>query len=136
MGKRNTGRKLAMQAVYQAEIRQKDITDILNLFMENTSFGEETKEWTSHLALPTWQRRNEIDQIIIKYSVDWSIERIQAVDRSILRIAIFELLYTDTPVNVVLDEAIEIAKRYSTDDSPKFINGILGHFVQAECSRV
>lgn len=133
MGKRNTGRKLAMQLLYQADIRKKPIELIIQSFLSESPFIDETKEWTVFLANGAWEKKEILDQIIKKYSIGWDLDRMNLVDKNLLRTALFELRFTDTPINVVLNEVIEIAKRYSTDDSPKFINGLLGNYVKDEC---
>lgn len=134
MGIRTTGRKLAMQAVYQSEIRGCEMADLLPEFIGQTRFQAATKEWAIHLSNGVASHLEEIDELIRKYSKHWSFDRVNRVDKAILRIAFFELLHSDTTPNIVLDEAIEIAKKYSTEDSPKFINGILGKFVEDQCS--
>ena len=135
MGKRSTGRKLAMQALYQAEIRQLPIDDVIHLFLEESPYLEDTREWAIELARQTWQTRAESDEIIQKYSIGWDLERLNIIDKSLLRLAIYEIRYMDPPLSVVLNEIIEISKRSSTDDSPKFINGILCNYAKDECSQ-
>lgn len=77
-------------------------------------------------------KKNEIDNIIKQYAIGWDIDRLFKLDKDILRIAIIELVYLkDAPVKVIIDEALELAKKYSTDDSPSFINGILAKVVEA-----
>jgi N utilization substance protein B len=132
MGKRHTGRKLAMQALYQAEIKHvQDIVQITDDHITNSkNYSDETKEWATYLAQKTWQNRATIDPMIASHATGWDFSRINPVDKSILRMAVFELFNTRTPYTVVVDEAIEIAKKYATDDSSKFINGILGTLIQ------
>lgn len=133
MGKRRTGRKLAMQALYQAEIRQTDDMDeLLDEFIRQSEFAEETKEWAIELASKAWYYRPTLDELIAKYSIDWEFDRINAIDKSLLRMGLYELRYMDTDSAVVINEILEIAKRYSTDESPRFINGILGNYVKKE----
>jgi len=129
MGKRNTGRKLAMQALYQAELRQRPISDILGDFLEESPFQADTKEVAIQLAQETSARQASLDELISRYSKDWDISRINIIDKNLLRLGFYEIQYTDTPYSIVINEILEIAKRYSTDDSHKFINGILGQFI-------
>lgn len=77
------------------------------------------------LARETWAHVVEIDGALDATSADWRVERMPAVDRAILRLGVYELRYTDTPVGVVLSEAVELAKRYSTGESSRFVNGVL-----------
>ena len=135
MGKRNTGRKLAMQILYQTDIRDVGVIEnVLQQFLHNEPlFSQETKDWASFLARSVWEKREELDLIIADYSIGWDLNRINLIDKHLLRIGLYELIYTDTVPNIVLNEVIEIAKRYSTDDSPKFINGILGKYIKEKC---
>ncbi len=130
MSKRHTGRKLAMKSLYQADMTQKDINDVLQEFLSSSAYVEDTKQWATELATGTFNTLPEIDPLIKKYSIGWEFDRINPIDKSILRLAFFELIVQKTHPNIVLNEAIEIAKKYATDDSPKFINGILGTYVK------
>jgi N utilization substance protein B len=129
MGKRTTARRLAMQAIYQSEISQIDIDQALdNLFEDD--IAEETKTFAKHLAKGAQKNKVELDMKIAELSKDWSIDRINLINKSILRLAFYELNYEkDTPGAVVINEALELAKRYSDDASARFINGILGSAV-------
>lgn len=130
MGLRHNGRKLAIQALYQTKVRNQDILDFIDQFVDQTSFSEGTVKWGRELAVNVWEHVDEIDQLVEKYSIDWSLDRISLVDLSILRLAFYELIKTDTPYTIVLNEAVELSKEFSEDDSPKFINGILGNYVK------
>jgi len=133
MGKRSTGRKLAMQALYQAEIRNVPIEEIIDGFLEDGRYIDETIKWATFLATQTWVKREDMDKIIEKYSIGWDLDRISPIDKSLLRIALYEIVYESTSPNVVINEVIEMAKRYSQEESPKFLNGILGEFIKKEC---
>ena len=130
MGRRHTGRKLAMQSLYQADLRDVDIDVILEEFIDQSIYFPETKEWTRSLAMSVWEKKDELDGLIQKYAIDWDITRINPIDKNILRLAFYELRYSDLHKNMVINEAIEIAKKYSDDDAPRFINGILGAYVE------
>lgn len=135
MGKRSTGRKLAMQALYQVDIRKEDADVIIDTYILNDDILEDTKNWAIYLIKGAADHLENIDSYISKYAVDWDIKRLNLIDKSILRLAFYELLYTDTMHTVVIDEAIELSKKFSTDESPKFINGILGTYIKKECSQ-
>lgn len=120
-----------MQAVYQAEIANSDIKVAIANLLEAEKFIPETKEFAAELAKAVWAHRAEADKVIAKLSKDWPIDRISKVDHSILRVALFELSSGETPSSVVINEAVEMAKRYSGDESSKFINGILGAQVRS-----
>jgi N utilization substance protein B len=132
MGKRSTSRRLAMQALYQAEIAKVDIKTAFDNISENEKFIPETIDFALRLAEAAWEARAKSDAIIEKFSIDWPLERIGKVDRSILRLALYELAEKETPASVVINEAVELAKKYGGEDSSKFINGILGAYLRAK----
>ncbi len=131
MGKRTTGRRLAMQALYSAAISDVDATKALENITTEEKFISETLEFAKHLTEEAWQRKDEIDAIIKQYAIDWSLDRIGRVDRAVLRLAIAELILKETPDSVIINEAVELAKKYSSQEAAKFINGILGSYVRA-----
>ena len=133
MGKRSTGRKLAVQALYQTDARKEKLPEFVDAFLGSLPLQEDTLGWAKELSFGTWEKLKEVDQEISTYAVDWDISRMNLLDKNILRVAFYELLFTETPHNVVIDEAIEISKKYSTEESPKFINGILGQYIKS-CS--
>lgn len=130
MGRRHTGRKLAMQVLYQAQLRGGRLEESLEDYVEKGAFHEDTKQWASILSLGAWKFRVTADKLIAEYAIGWSLDRINPVDLSLLRLAFFELIEEKTPPTVVIDEVLELSKKYSTDDSSKFINGILGSYVE------
>lgn len=128
MGHRRKGREIAIQMLYEMEMKGTEPRVILDLYWkgheEETS--EEIRRFATDLLEGTYRNRKEIDQIIEKHSLHWRLARMAVVDRNILRLAVYELLYLhDIPTNVILNEAIEIAKRFGTEESGSFINGIL-----------
>ena len=130
MGKRSTARRLAMQVLYQLEINPaEDISEVLEHTMENDTFPDETNTFALDLIRGAWEARAEADIQIKERSIGWSLERINPVDRSILRLSNYELKHTETPQSVIINEAVNLAKRYGTEDSSRFINGILGGLV-------
>ena len=134
MGARHAGRKLAMQILYQVHARKENIHEFLDTFLSSSEYDETAKAWGKELAINAWEFISEADKLIQKYAIGWSIERMDVVDLSILRLAFFELNKGETPVNVVLDEALELAKEFSSPESPRFLNGILGKYVSKKCS--
>jgi transcription antitermination protein NusB len=130
MGSRSTARRIAMQAVFQADLSNTDIDTAINNLFDDEEFTEDAKKFALLIAKGVEENKPDLDSRISAISKNWSIDRISPVDRSILRIAIYELTaMKDTPKAVVINEALELAKKYSDEDSPKFINGILGKFV-------
>ncbi|MBU0686464.1 MAG: transcription antitermination factor NusB [Candidatus Margulisbacteria bacterium] len=127
MGKRSTARRLAMQALFQSDLSGYDIDKTLKDTFDTGEFIDDTKSFSTELAKGTWDHKDEIDKTISAQAVDWSLERMGVVDRNILRLGIFELKYQKgTPASVIINEAVELAKKFGSDDSAKFINGILG----------
>jgi transcription antitermination protein NusB len=130
MGKRSTSRRLAMQALYQADVSNSDIKSALDNIIENEKLIAETVDFASELAAAAWSERAANDKIIESLAIDWPLDRIGKVDRSILRLAIQELKTAETPPSVIINEAVELAKKFSGEESAKFINGILGTYVR------
>lgn len=130
MSTRHSGRKLAMQVLYQVVTRDQDISDFIDSVIENSDMDKSIKNWSKELALGTWSNKDQIDLLIDELAVDWTIDRMSLLDVSILRLGFYELTKSNTPHNVVVNEAVELAKEFSSFDSPKFINGILGNYVK------
>ncbi|RAP31842.1 transcription antitermination factor NusB [Candidatus Marinamargulisbacteria bacterium SCGC AG-414-C22] len=130
MSIRHFGRRFAVQAVYQAAIRNEAVADFLNEFKLQTKLNKVIEKWATSLALESWQAKQESDKLIETYAIGWTIDRMSVVDLSILRVAFYELLHSDTPHTVVLNEAVELAKELGADESSKFVNGILGNYVK------
>ena len=125
-GTRRKGRELALQALYQIEITGDDSLTAVELFLSHFEGGAAAKEFARRLVSGVLSEREEIDRLIQHCTEHWKLLRMAKVDLVILRMATYELLFCpDIPLNVSLDEAIEIGKRFGTDDSPGFINGVL-----------
>ena len=135
MGSRHASRKLAMQVLYQAETRSEDVKEFLKLFVDDSEFSDDVKEFGEQLAVATWECRESLDKFVEQFAIGWSLDRISLLDLSILRLAFYELNKTDLSAKIILNEAVELAKEFSSDDSPKFINGILGKFVESDVYR-
>ena len=126
MGTRRKSREIAIQILYQLEINEADIEDAVDTYWDAYQPSRDLKEFSSHILHGVFMHHREIDTIISKTSNHWSLRRMPAVDRSILRAAIFEILYCpDIPLKVTIDEAIELAKKFGTEKSSAFVNGIL-----------
>ncbi|MEE1071875.1 MAG: transcription antitermination factor NusB, partial [Cellulosilyticum sp.] len=111
--------------------RERIIYDRINdMEQEEKKANRAVIQFMESLYFGVFEHLQEIDEVIEKYAANWSFSRIAKVDLSILRLAIYELKYTDVPQKVAVNEAVEIAKTYSTEKSPKFINGILGSVIK------
>lgn len=130
MGTRRKARECALQLLFQYDIQNNKITD-LNLFWSNFNIKEDVRDFTSYLFNGVQNALDHIDSIIETHSNNWKVSRMSRVDRNILRLATFELIHCDDiPPNVSLDEAIEIGKKYGSEDSASFINGILDNILK------
>jgi len=122
---------LALNIVYQVDVAQIPIEEAIQTAREHVSVEPEVFEFAELLAKGTYDNREEIDANIQRLSIDWPLDRQPAVDRNILRLAIFEIDHIkNTPYIVVVNEAVEIAKKYSTSDSGKFVNGVLAGYLR------
>jgi len=128
---RKQAREGTMKLLYQMEINGDFSEDGLNVFLENFSFDELEKEYILDAIWNIKENLETIDKNIEMNLEGWNINRVAKIDLAALRIAIYEILYRkDIPIEVSINEAIEIVKKYSTEDSFKFINGVLGGFVR------
>lgn len=126
MGRRRKARELAIQLLYQCDIGKTEPEEIMALFWEHFRVEMKVREFCRQLVLGTVDRLAVIDELLGEASEHWSLGRMSVVDRNILRLATYELLdRSDIPPSVSINEAIEIAKRYSTPDAAVFINGVL-----------
>lgn len=126
--KRRTAREKALQALFQIDVSNTDP----ELAIEHVLEGEAGDEYLSRLVFGVVEQKAEIDQLIKENLENWSMVRLATVDRNLLRIATYELKFVrnEVPENVILDEAIEIAKIYGDDQSSRFINGVLSKVKQ------
>jgi len=126
MGKRSTARKLAMQALYQYHIQKEEEDAILEYTLNKDTYIEQTKAFAAQIFRGIFKDLKKIDGLITEYAIDWKLERIAVIDRSILQVGIWEILYTDTSVKVIISESIDLVRKYSEFEAIKFINGVLG----------
>jgi len=126
MGHRRKAREVALQVLYQMDISNVDVQEAIRLFWDNFEVPDNVNDFAVHLIEGTWNRIEGIDDVIRNCSENWSLERMAKVDKSILRMSVFELLYCDDiPPKVTLNEAIDLGKEYGSENSGSFINGIL-----------
>ena len=126
MGNRRKSRELAMQALFSIDMSQNGSKDILERFCDNFTPSSKTLSFFLKLVQGVLHARTEIDAVIERYSSNWKLSRMSCVDRNIMRIAVYELLCCqDIPHKVSINEAIDIGKKFGTEESGAFINGIL-----------
>ena len=126
MGVRREARELALQLLYALELNPVDIEEGLRLSRENSRSPEGVRLFAEELVAGVMANRGELDKKIAEKSKNWAISRMAKVDLNILRLALFELMFrNDIPRNVTINEAIEVAKKFGSEESPAFINGML-----------
>jgi N utilization substance protein B len=127
VGKRRKGRELAMQMLFQADVGKQAPEQVKKTFWEaRDAVDDEARGFAEDIFRVAGAREDEITDLIEKHSAHWRMERMPAVDRNVLRMAIAEMLgFPGTPAPIVINEALEIAKRYSAPESINFLNGVL-----------
>ena len=126
-GMRRKARATALQALYEFDSVGHDVEAVVERLLAGGSLSEENSSFASELVSGVVQNREEIDYHIQNFAPAWPIEQMAVIDRSILRLAIFEILFDNkVPVKVAINEAVELAKLFANDNSAKFINGVLG----------
>ncbi len=129
--KRRRAREVALQVLFQVDVGKSKPERALLYTLSEFNVTGETAAFARRLVEGTLAHKEEIDALIRKYAIDWDLPRMANVDRNILRLGIYEMLYhEETPLSVAIDEAIELAKTFSHEDAPRFINGILGRIAR------
>ncbi len=124
--KRTKARERAVQALYQIDVAATDLDEALTRFWKSFEPVErEVMELTEGMVRGVARHRREIDDAIESVSTHWRLDRMAKVDRNVLRLAVFELRHGDTPVKVAINEAIELGKKFGSESSGAFINGVL-----------
>jgi N utilization substance protein B len=132
VGGRRQARELALQLLYQHEFRAVSPEEMQAHFEGWQGAADKVREFADELFRGVVHNVVEIDGALEKQTAHWRLERLATVDRNILRLALYELLYRDeTPPAVVIDEAIEIAKRFGAEESARFVNGVLDGYVKS-----
>lgn len=126
MSRRSRARAIVLQILYQDDLNPTQPLDVKIRFV-NARLKNDPKliKFADQLITGVHQHRDDLDQRLAKIADNWRLSRMAATDRNVLRLGAFELLYTDTPTPVVINEAIDLARRYGTDQSAQFVNGVL-----------
>src|SRR5438552_13800121 len=127
-GTRHKAREAALQMLFAADLVRSDPSELTKNYWDGlgeTGIDDKTREFADRLVIGTLEKIESVDEIIRTRAEHWRIERMAIVDRNVLRLAVFEFLYEDTPATVAINEALEIARRFSTFEATQFINGIL-----------
>jgi transcription antitermination factor NusB len=131
MGNRRKGRELAIQILFQMEFNPGDTDEICDLVCENFNPSKSIRTFSRKLVCGVRENIEYLDRLIRKSSKNWRLERMSKVDKSILRLSTYEILFMkDIPHKVSIDEAVELAKKYGTDESGAFINGVLDNILK------
>ena len=126
MGKRRSSRELAMKFLYQRELNDGIVEQQMEEFWERNPCQNEIQQFTEELLQTVFKNKKQIDEVLDKASDNWSLSRMAIIDRNLLRLAACEIMFNkNVPAKAVIDEAIEIAKKYGCGDSSSFINGVL-----------
>jgi N utilization substance protein B len=134
--KRTAGREAALKILYEHELRKESAEELLREYFEENEAGSEIRKFTELLVKGTLERLEAIDSILRKYADNWDLKRMAVIDRNILRFSVFELVFLeDIPPKVTINEAVNIAKKYSQEQSGKFVNGILDKINHTEPKR-
>lgn len=134
MSLRRKSREMALQALYQSEMSGVFGVESFTLFCGNFEKNKLAVPYARHLYVGVWGNLRQIDEVLAQHSQNWRLSRMSVIDRNLLRLAVFEMRFArEAPGSVVINEAIEIARRFSTDEATSFINGILDS-VSRECA--
>lgn len=138
MAARSKARKRAFQILFEADQRGTTVQNVLADWVRHSRSDDRqppVTEYTMQLVEGYAEHVSRIDELIATYAVDWDLDRMPVADRNIVRLGAYELIWEDgTPDAVAIDEAVQLAKEFSTDDSPAFVNGLLGRFKELKPS--
>ena len=125
MARRSRAREVALQVLYQDDLNPKHNPAESDGFLQSRLHSSELAEFARSLVAGVRRNRAELDHVLEQTADNWSLERMAVTDRNVLRLGAFEILYSDTPDRVAINEAVELAKRFGSKQSAQFVNGIL-----------
>jgi len=125
MSLRSKSREFAMQMIFQWDMSQQNPIKLEATFWKSAKAADSTRAFANRLLEGTTKELAVLDELITRLAENWKFERLSAIDRAILRLGIYELRFTDTPHKVVMNECVELAKKFSSEDAAGFVNGIL-----------
>jgi N utilization substance protein B len=127
MKPRTRARSLALQVLYEVDVAKHPPADIYKLRLEEMPLADDLSDFARQIVFGVLPLTDTLDEYIAKYAPEWPLDQIAAIDRNILRMALWEFaVYHETPLKVAINEAVELAKQYGSDSAPRFINGVLG----------
>ena len=128
---RTRARSLALQVLYEVDMANHPPADVFKSRLEEFPLTDDLAEFARQIIFGILPLTHELDQLIAKYAPDWPLDQIAAIDRNILRMALWEFaIQGETPIKVAINEAVELAKQYGSDSAPRFINGVLGSLAE------
>lgn len=128
MRKRTLAREHALKILYQVEVKKETLDEIITQYWEDNSIDVEIAGFAEIIVRGTLEHIEMIDTIIVRHTDNWQLSRMAIIDRNILRFGAYEILFVeDVPPKVTINETVNIAKKYSQEDSGKFVNGVLDH---------
>lgn len=130
MKSRTRARSIALQVLYELDQSSHPVGEIVNQRLEEAPLEEKLQDFVREIVVGIFPLSKVIDEQIAHFAPEWPFDQIAIIDRNILRIAVWEMVFsTDTPVKVVINEAVEMGKLFGSDSSPRFVNGVLGSLV-------
>ena len=127
MKPRTRALSLALQVLYEVDVAKHPPADIYKLRLEEMPLADDLSDFARQNVFGVLPLTDTLDEYIAKYAPEWPLDQIAAIDRNILRMALWEFaVYHETPLKVAINEAVELAKQYGSDSAPRFINGVLG----------
>jgi len=136
MARRSRAREVALQILFQDDMNPPDASSPdPEHFLRTRLHDQRLTAFARSLVAGVRRNREELDQLLARTAANWSLERMAATDRNVLRLGAYEILYTETPDRVAINEAVELAKRFGTAQSAHFVNGILDKFLEGHRER-
>jgi len=131
MKSRTKARGIALQVLYEYDLTSHPVGEVLQNRLAENSLDNNLKEFTQQIVLGVYPIIEKLDNVISDYAPDWPLDQVASIDRNIIRISLWEFAVGKiTPVKVAINEAVELAKLYGSDSTPRFINGVLGSLVE------
>lgn len=131
MSRRSRAREIVLQVLYEDDLNpDRNMATVDQFLVRRLNHEQELIEFARNLLAGIRRNRGELDRLLTERADNWSLDRMAVTDRNVLRLGAYEILYSDTPQRVAINEAVELAKRFGARQSPHFVNGILDRFMQ------
>src|ERR671919_3181092 len=133
MKPRTRARSLALQVLYEVDLANHPPADVFRSRLEESPLSNELSDFARQIIFGVLPLTHNLDHLIAKYAPEWPLDQIAAIDRNILRIALWEFaVFHETPIKVAINEAVELAKQFGSESAPRFVNGVLGSLVSQD----